>query len=80
MSVQHLERVQAIFDELFIDKVNVTPQLSAKDVEEWDSLMQVSLIIKVEQTFGVVFRTGELAGLRNVGDLLELIDKRLHEH
>lgn len=79
MNTEHLAKMQAIFDDLFLEKVKVTPELDATQVEEWDSVMHVSLIIEVEQTFGVRFRTGEVGSMRNIGDLLTLIERRLQE-
>ena len=60
-----------------MQRVEVSPELSARDVEEWDSLTHVSLIIAVEQAFGIRFRVGEVEGTKNVGDLADLIVKRL---
>jgi len=60
-----------------LQRVEVSPELSARDVEEWDSLTHVSLIIAVEQAFGIRFRVGEVEGTKNVGDLADLIVKRL---
>jgi acyl carrier protein len=51
--------------------------LSASDVEEWDSLAHVSLILAIEHAFGIRFRVGEVEATRNLGDLAELIVKRL---
>jgi acyl carrier protein len=46
-------------------------------VEEWDSLTHVSLILAVEQAFGIRFRVGEVESTKNVGDLADLVMKRL---
>jgi acyl carrier protein len=70
-------KLQEVFDGTFLQKVVVSPELSARDVEEWDSLTQVSLIMAVEQAFGVRFRVGEVEATKNVGDLADLIVKRL---
>ncbi len=69
-------KLQEVFDEVFLDKVVVTPELTAKDVPEWDSLLHVSLVLAVEQAFGIRFRVGEVEGTKNVGELAELIEKR----
>ncbi|MBB6145185.1 acyl carrier protein [Silvibacterium bohemicum] len=71
-----LERLQGVFDEIFLEKVVVTPELTANDVSEWDSLLHVSLILAVEQEFGIRFRVGEVEGTKNVGELADLIAKR----
>lgn len=72
-----LARLQAIFDDIFLDEVVVTPELSAEDVEEWDSLTHISLVVAVEEAFGIKFRVGEVESTRNVGDFVSLIVRRL---
>lgn len=70
------KRLQAIFDDVFMDEVHLTPELSAKDVEEWDSITHVSLVLAIEEKFGVRFRVGEVESAKNVGDLVDLIATR----
>ena len=72
-----LARLQSIFDGLFLEDVVVTPELSAEDVEEWDSLLHISLVLSVEEAFGIRFRVGEVESTRNVGDFIDLISRRL---
>jgi acyl carrier protein len=72
-----LSRLQTIFDEVFLEPVKVTPELSAKDVEEWDSLMQISLMVAVEKAFQVRFRVGEAEATSNVGEFANLISRRM---
>lgn len=69
-------RLQPIFDDLFLSSPTVTADLSAHDVEEWDSLTQISLVVAVEKAFGVRFRVGEVEATKNVGDFADLIIKR----
>jgi acyl carrier protein len=76
-----LARLQSIFDGIFLEDVTVTPELSAHDVEEWDSLLHISLVVAVEEAFGIRFRVGEVEATRNVGDFADLILQRLEaEH
>jgi acyl carrier protein len=72
-----LVKLQELFDGIFLEKVVARPELSAADVEEWDSLMQISLIIAVEQKFRVRFRVGEAETARNLGEFADLIAKRI---
>jgi acyl carrier protein len=74
-----IDRLQPIFDDIFVEKVNLTPHLSAEDVEEWDSLIQISLLVMIERTFNIRFRVGEVEGTRNIGEFADLIAKRLQE-
>jgi len=72
-----MAKLQEVFDGVFLQPVEVRRDLSASDVEEWDSLTHVSLILAVEQAFGVRFRVGEVESTKNLGDLADLIIKRL---
>jgi acyl carrier protein len=72
-----LAKLQEVFDATFLEKVDVRADLSARDVPEWDSLAQISLILAVEEAFGVHFRVGEVEATKNVGDLAGLILKRM---
>ena len=73
-----LARLQNIFDDLFIDDVAVTRELSAHDVEEWDSLLHISLVVSIEEAFGIKFRVGEVESTQNVGQLVDIILQRLN--
>ena len=74
-----MSKLQEVFDNVFLDKVTLTPTLNAKDVPEWDSLMQISLVVAVEETFSIRFQTGEVVALNNVGEFAALISQRLAE-
>lgn len=74
-----LDKLQAVFDDVFLEDVKVTPELSANDVEEWDSLLQISLVLGVEKAFNVRFRVGEVEGTKNLGEFAELIQKRMNQ-
>jgi acyl carrier protein len=73
-----LAGLQDICDDVFLEKVVVTPQLSAGDVEEWDSLVHISFIVAVEKAFGVRFRVGEVEATRNLGELAALIERHVN--
>jgi len=71
-------RLGEIFQDVFDDEsIKVTPELSAKDVDEWDSLTHIRLILTVEKAFKVRFSTVEVGKLQNVGDLVGLIKSRV---
>ena len=70
-------RLQEIFESVFDDdSIQIKPDLSAKDVDGWDSLTHIRLILTVERAFHVKFSTSEIGKLQNVGDLVELIKAR----
>jgi acyl carrier protein len=71
-----ITKLQPIFDELFMDKVVLTPELTANDVDEWDSLIQISLLLAIEKQFNIRFRVGEVEATKNVGEFADLIARR----
>ena len=74
---QVIARLQPIFDDIFLEPVTLTPELTAHDVEEWTSLLQISISLAVEQHFGIRFRVGEVEATKNVGDFADLIARRV---
>lgn len=72
-----INRLQPIFDDLFMERVVLTPELSANDVEEWDSILQISLMMAVERNFDIRFRVGEVESTQNVGEFADLIAQRV---
>jgi len=67
-----------VFHEVFEDQSIVpTPDMKASDVEEWDSLNHINLIVAIEARFKIKFKTAELESLRDVGHLVEIIEKKL---
>lgn len=72
------KRLDTVFKDVFDDEdIVVRPELSAADVEEWDSLRHIRLILSVEQTFHVRFSAAEVSNLNNVGELAALIQSKL---
>ncbi len=59
-----------VFDD---DDLVLTPQLTAKEVDEWDSLTHVRLVLAIEKAFDIRFSAAEVARLQNVGELASLI-------
>jgi acyl carrier protein len=59
-----------VFDE---DTINLTPELSAKDIDGWDSLTHVRLLVTIEKEFKIKFSTSTIGKLENVGDLVAVI-------
>ncbi len=73
-----ISRLQPMFDDLFMEKVVLTPDLSAADVEEWDSLIQINLSLAIEKAFNIRFRVGEVEATKNVGQFADLIARRVN--
>jgi acyl carrier protein len=76
---QVLDKLQTVFDEIFIEPPTLTSELTAQDVPEWDSLLHISLVLAVEKAFAVRFRVGEVESARNVGEFAGLIARRMTE-
>ncbi len=67
----------AIFRDVFADSAIVAkPEMSAKDVPEWDSFNHINILVAAEMRFGVKFRTTEIGALRNVSDFAALIAEK----
>ena len=74
---QIYEKLSDIFKNVFDDdSISVSRELSAEDVDGWDSLAHIRLILTVEKAFKMKFSTSELGKLANVGDLVDLIKAR----
>lgn len=69
-------RLQEIFRDVFDDSIVLAPGLSAKDVEGWDSVTNVQLMLSIERKFNVRFSASQIASFNNVGDLVELLQRR----
>jgi acyl carrier protein len=70
-------RLAEIFEDVFDDdSIVLTAELSAKDVDGWDSLTHIRLLLTVERAFKIKFSTAEIGKLENVGDLVSLIEAR----
>jgi acyl carrier protein len=65
-----------VFRDVFDDDIELRPDLSANEVDGWDSLTHIRLMLTVEKTFHVKFSTSDLGALKDVGDLVRLIEKR----
>jgi acyl carrier protein len=68
------ERVGTIVAEtLDLDQVVLDASTTASDIEGWDSLANVQIIVAIEKQFGIRFRTGDIAAIKNVGELVARI-------
>ena len=72
-----LNQVQDVFrDELELDDLVLNDETTADDVEEWDSLSHVQLVVALEKAFGIKFTSREILSWDNVGDLVDCISKK----
>ena len=64
-------------DQLDDDDITLSASTKAKDIEGWDSLAHIRIMIAIEEAFGIQFQTSEITSLRDVGHLVSLISSRL---
>jgi acyl carrier protein len=77
MNKQVMEKLTQVFHDVFDDdELVLTPQLSADDVDEWDSLSHIRLILSVQRAFNVKISPAETSRLKNVGELVDLIEAK----
>ena len=73
---QILAAVQDIFRDNFDDDTLVISRATtANDIEDWDSLEQINLLTAIEKKFGIKFKLADVRGLKDVGDLLDLVKR-----
>lgn len=74
---QIYERLNQIFQDVFDDdSITVDENTTADDIEGWDSLEHVNLIVAVEDEFGMKFSMGEVTSMKNVGEMAGILKER----
>jgi acyl carrier protein len=59
------------------DSIQLRPETTADDIEGWDSMNHIFLVVEIEKHFGVKFQTAEMEELKNVGELAAMVQKRV---
>jgi acyl carrier protein len=78
MTMTTMETLNEIFRMVFDDDtIRIAPDMTANDIDGWDSLSHINLIIAVEGKFKIRFTQRELLTLKNVGDLLKAIEGKI---
>jgi acyl carrier protein len=73
-----LLQVQNIFrDILDNESIELTGETTANDVDEWDSLSHIQLIVAIEKQFKIKFTSREILSWKNVGEMLDSMDIKL---
>ena len=72
------EKLNEIFEDVLdLDETpRLTDETSANDIEEWDSLSHIQLIVAIEKGFKVKFTSAEIMKWKNVGEMVETLVKR----
>jgi acyl carrier protein len=70
-------KLTAVFRDVFDeDELELTPETTADDVDGWDSLTHIRLVLAVSKSFGVKFSASEIGSLKNVGEFADMIEKK----
>lgn len=71
-------QLNGVFRDVFDNEdIVVTDRTTASDIEDWDSLMHISLISAVEDEFDIKFNMKEVVGMENVGEMADIIAREL---
>lgn len=81
-NINTLEQVIAIFQDIFIDvlendNIVLKYETTAKDIEEWDSLNHIALVVSIEKKFKIQFTAKEIQDFKNVGEMCEAVLNKL---
>jgi acyl carrier protein len=66
-----------VFEEVLGRRVELRPETTAADVEGWDSVVHVMLVLASERKFGVRFESSEIANAGNVGEFVTLVESKM---
>ena len=68
------EKLNEVFQDVFDDdSITVNAETTADDIEDWDSLEHINLVSAVEKEFGVKFTMAQVVGMKNVGEMVDVI-------
>ena len=71
------EKLHEVFRDIFDDDtIELNDATTADDIEDWDSLEHINLIVAVENKFGIKFGMGEVTTMKNVGEMADIILER----
>ncbi|MCL1874656.1 MAG: acyl carrier protein [Synergistaceae bacterium] len=74
-----LNKLQEVFRDIFDDEdIVIARETSSNDIEGWDSFAQVNIIATCESEFGIKFDLSDIKNLKNVGDIVETIERKLN--
>ena len=78
MDKEIYERLNSVFREFFDDEeIELDDETTADDIEDWDSLNHITLMAAAEDEFGIRFTMGEVSGMENVGEMVEIIKRKM---
>ena len=72
------KNLDEVFQDVFDDEtIHVNDNTTADDIEDWDSLEHIGLIVAIERKFNIKFNMGEITALKNVGEMVDIIMERV---
>ena len=71
------EKLQSVFVDVFDDEdLTISNSANSNDIEEWDSLNHIALVLSIEKCFNIRFMTGEVLSLKDVGEMIQLLEEK----
>ncbi len=71
------EKLNEVFSDVFDEDIAVTDATTSSDIADWDSLTHITLISEVEDTFGMKFSMKDVLGMKNVGEMADIIERNI---
>ncbi|CAN5316474.1 hypothetical protein BH11PSE11_BH11PSE11_34880 [soil metagenome] len=72
------QKLNEVFCDVFDDdELVIFPEMTARDIDDWDSLKHITLVLAVEKAFNIRLKAAEVGALENVGQMIALLHKRL---
>ncbi len=72
------DKLNEVFRDVFEDEdITVNDNTTADDIDDWDSLEHINLINAIEQEFGIKFNMGQIVSMKNVGEMVNIIESKL---
>lgn len=72
-----MPRLTEVFRDIFDDsKLVINDSTTSNDIDEWDSIEHINLVGAVEQEFSMRFKMKEVSGMKNVGEMIDIICER----
>ncbi len=72
-----IEKLTEVFRDVFDDEsIVINENTTSSDIEEWDSIEHINLIGAVEDEFSLTFKMKEVSGMKNVGEMIDIIYER----
>ncbi len=80
MSIEEvIEKIKPIFKDIFDDEsLNINENSNSDNVDGWDSLNHILLVVEIEKKLKIKFSSGEIASYKNVGEMCKAISKKLN--